>query len=468
VAVSATAGAALGHGARRTLGPVLAALAAAAPLQAGQVRPATLSDPPAEAAAIRAAFLHAWDGYVRYAWGHDELVPLTRGQRDWYPASLLMTPVDAYDTMLLMGLTAQADSAKRLILDSLSLDRDFPVQVFEVTIRLLGGLLSAYQMDGDPRFLALARDLGQRLLPAFGSPTGMPYRFVNLRTGAVSGPVSNPAEIGTLMLEFGTLSKLTGERQYYDTAKHAVVALFRRRSRIGLVGSAIDVRTGSWTDPDSHLSGGIDSYYEYLLKSWLLFRDTTFERMWDSSIAAVNQFLADQRPTGFWYGHADMNTGRRTLPHFGALDAFFAAELAKSGDTARAGRLMESIYRMWTTFGIEPEELDYATMRVVSPGYELRPEALESAYYLYRITGEERYREMGRVMVDSLFHYTRYETGFTALASVVTKRRRDRMESYFLAETLKYAYLLFAPASALDFDAVVFNTEAHPLRRTWR
>jgi mannosidase alpha-like ER degradation enhancer 2 len=419
-----------------------------------------------EAGLIREAFLHAWDGYVQYAWGHDQLKPLSHGWRDWYPASLEMTPLDGFDTMLLMGLKAQAARAKRLILDSLSFDRDFPVQVFEVTIRELGGLLSAYQLDGDPRFLALARDLGNRLLPAFGSKTGMPYRFVNLRTGAVTGPVSNPAEIGTLTLEFGTLSKLSGDARYYDAAKHAVTALFERRSRIGLVGSSIDVETGAWGDRDSHVSGGIDSYYEYLLKAWLLFRDPDFKRMWDASIAAVNRYLADER-TGLWYGHADMDTGDRKAPYFGALDAFFPAVLAKSGDIPHAARLMGSVYRMWTTFGVEPEVLDYFTMRPVEAGYQLRPEALESAYYLYRITGDRRYRDMGRVMVDSLLHYTRSEVGFTALTSVVTKERRDAMESFFLAETLKYAYLLFAPPETLDFDAIVFNTEAHPIRRTW-
>ena len=423
--------------------------------------------PEQEAALVREAFLHAWDGYVRYAWGHDELLPLTRGHRDWYAASLVMTPVDAFDTMLLMGLTHEAARAKRLILDSLSFDRDFPVQVFEITIRELGGLLSAYQMDRDPRFLALARDLGNRLLPAFGSTTGMPYRFVNLRTGAVSGPVSNPAEIGTLTLEFGALSKLTGDPRYFAAAKRAVTALFARRSAIGLVGSAIHVETGEWSDPDSHVSGGIDSYYEYLLKAWRLFGDPDFERMWDASVAAVNRYLADDR-AGLWYGHADMRTGAQTQPYFGALDAFFPAVLAKSGDLRRASRLMGSVYRMWTTFGIEPEVLDYFTMQPVETGYELRPEALESAYYLFRLTGDRRYRDMGRVMVDSLLRYTRAETGFTALSSVVTKARRDRMPSYFLAETLKYAYLLFAPPATLDFDAIIFNTEAHPLRPGWR
>ena len=420
------------------------------------------------AIAVRDAFLHAWQGYERYAWGHDQLLPLSHGSRDWYPASLEMTPLDGFDTMVLMGLTAEAAKAKTLILDSLRFDRDFPVQVFEVTIRELGGLLSAYQLDGDERFLRLAVDLADRLLPAFGSPTGMPYRYVNLRTGAQTGPVSNPAEIGTLMVEFGALTKLTADPRYYDMAKRAVVALFKARSPIGLVGSTIDVETGQWVDRDSHVSGGIDSYYEYLYKSWLLFADPDFKLMWDSSIVAVNRYLLDQRTTGWWYGHADMDTGRRTLTHFGALDAFVAALLAKSGDGARAARLMQSTYSMWTTFGIEPEELDYVTMRPTYPGYVLRPEAIESAYYLYRTTGERRWQEMGRVMVDSLLHYTRTDAGFAALTSVVTKEKRDQMESFFLAETLKYAYLLFAPPAALDFDAVVFNTEAHPIRRTWK
>ena len=429
--------------------------------------PAARPETAAEATAVREAFLHAWNGYVRHAWGRDQLRPLSRSGRDWYGASLLMTPVDAFDTMLLMGLRDEADRAKGLILDSLSFDRDIEVQVFEVTIRLLGGLLSAHQMDGDPRFLTLARDLGDRLLPAFRSATGMPYRFVHLRTGAVRGAVTNPAEVGTLMLEFGTLSRLTGDPRYYDIAKRAIAALYARRSAIGLVGSTIHVETGAWVDGDSHVSGGIDSWYEYLLKSWLLFRDPDFRRMWEESIAAVNRYLPDERPSGWWYGHVGMDDGARSATRFGALDAFLPGVLALGGDTARAGRLMRSVVRMWTAFGIEPEELDYVTMTPVSAGYVLRPEAIESAYYLYRLTGDEAYRAMGRVMVDSVLHYCRTPDAFAALRSVVTKEQRDEMESFFLAETLKYAYLLFAPPETLDLGAVVFNTEAHPLRRTW-
>jgi hypothetical protein len=121
-----------------------------------------------------------------------------------------MTPVDALDTLILMHLDPEADRARALIKSELSFDRDIYVKNFEITIRLLGGLLSSYQLTGDQRLLALAEDLGRRLLPAFDSPTGLPYVYVNLHTGQVRDPKTNPAETGTLLLEFGTLSKLTG------------------------------------------------------------------------------------------------------------------------------------------------------------------------------------------------------------------------------------------------------------------
>ena len=86
---------------------------------------------------------------------------------------------------------------------------------------------------------------------------------------AVSGV--SCAEVGTLLLEFGTLSKLTHKPIYYDKAKNALVQLYKRRSKIGLVGDEIDVETGEWTSRASHVGGAIDSYYEYLLKCARLF-----------------------------------------------------------------------------------------------------------------------------------------------------------------------------------------------------
>src|SRR6266576_1153190 len=271
------------------------------------------------AAEVKAEFLHAWNGYKKYAWGHDDLKPLSKAYRDWYAQPLLMTPVDALDTMIIMGMKDEAASTRAFIIDNLSFDKDISVQNFEITIRLLGGLLSNYQLTGDKRLLELAEDLGNRLLPVFDSPTGMPYRFVNLKTGKVRGPVSNPAETGTLLIEFGTLSKLTGKPIFYDKAKRALVETYRRRSPLGLVGQSINVETGAWTNSDSHISGGIDSYYEYLWKCWLLFEDEECRDMWNASIPSINKYLADDSGGELWYGHADMQTGKRTETTYGAL-----------------------------------------------------------------------------------------------------------------------------------------------------
>src|SRR5215216_1393600 len=284
------------------------------------------------AARVRAEFLHAWRGYERYAWGHDELKPLSKTARDWYGEPLYMTQVDALDTLFIMGFREEERRTREFVVKHLSFDKDIYVQNFEVTIRHLGGLLSAYQLTGDRRLLRLAEDLGNRLLPAFDSPTGIPYRFVNLRTGKVRGEVTNPAEAGTLLIEFGTLSKLTGRPVFYEKAKRALVETYKRRSAVGLVGSRINVETGEWVGKTSHISGGIDSYYEYLLKCWLLFGEQDCRRMWLEGVAAVNRHLADDAGGELWYGQADMQTGSRTATSYGALDAFFPAVLALSGD----------------------------------------------------------------------------------------------------------------------------------------
>jgi ER degradation enhancer, mannosidase alpha-like 2 len=434
---------------------------------------------------VRAEFLHAWKGYKTYAWGHDDLKPLSKTHHDWYAEPLLMTPVDALDTMILMGLKDEAKLTREYIAGHLSFDKDIYVQNFEITIRLLGGLLSSYELTGDKRLLDLAEDLGRRLLPVFESPTGLPYRYVNLKTGKVRGEVTNPAEAGTLLIEFGTLSRHTKNHVFFDRAKRALVETYRRRSAIGLVGTWINVETGKWTDSDSHISGAIDSYYEYLLKCAILFDDEDCRRMWEASIRAINQYLRDEtkgrmKPE-LWYGHADMNSGKRTATTYGALDAFFPAVLALSGDLRKARMLQDSSFVMWQKHGIEPEEFDYQTMEVKSPGYPLRPEIVESTYYLYHFAAKgapglptlrkgkpgltQEYLQNGEMMWRDFVKYCRTDDGYAALKSVITKEKSDSMQSFLFAETFKYFYLLFAQPKTLDFDKVIFNTEAHPVRR---
>jgi mannosidase alpha-like ER degradation enhancer 2 len=431
---------------------------------------------------VKAEFLHSWNGFKQYCWGHDDLKPISKTCRDWYGTPILMTPVDSLDSLYMLGFKKEADATREYIVKNLSFDKDISVQNFEVTIRILGGLLSAYQMTDDKRLLALADDLGTRLLPVFNSPTGLPYKNVNLKTGKTSGEISNPAETGTLLIEFGTLSKLTGKPVYYEKAKRALVETYNRRSPIGLVGTNINVETGKWTNTDSHLSAEIDSYYEYLLKCSILFGDLDCRNMWEDSITKVHSYLADEGETmskknvakgavftgDLWYGHADMNTGKRTATTTGALDAFFPAVLVLDGDLNRARVYQDSLFTMWKVQGIEPEVYNYRTGKIEHGGYPLRPEIVESTYFLYQATKDPKYLAMGKQMFEDLVKHCRTDVAYAGLKNVETKEKTDYMHSFWFAETLKYFYLLFADEKKVDLKKVVFNTEAHPITKTWK
>ena len=183
--------------------------------------------------------------------------------------------------------------------------------------------------------------------------------------------------------------------------------------------------------------------------------------------AAHNRHYPEEVDGALWVGHVDMHSGKRLASRYGALDAFWPGLLALSGDIAQARRLQESSYAMWKQHGLEPEAYDYRKREVTSPGYPLRPEIIESAWYLHRLTGDAQYRAMGEQMLDDFVRYTRTDSGFATLKNVVTKEKADDMESFVLAETFKNFYLLFAPPQTLDPAKVVLTTEAHPLRRTW-
>ncbi len=186
--------------------------------------------------------------------------------------------------------------------------------------------------------------------------------------------------------------------------------------------------------------------------------------MWETHREAIHRYLAEEVRGELWYGYADMDTGKRTRPYYGALDAFFPAVLVLDGDLDRAKRLQESGYRMWQLHGLEPEVLDYREMKVVA--WRVPPAARDHRVGLLPPppTGDPRYLEMGRVFLEDLVKHCRTEAGFAAIKDVRTMEKMDAMESFLFAETLKYLYLLFAPDSAFDLDAHVLTTEAHPLK----
>lgn len=414
---------------------------------------------------IKSACRHAWDGYKKYASGYDALKPISKKGHNWYGVSFLMTPLDAFDTFFLLGLKVEANEAKEMVVSRLNFNVDQEVQLFEVNIRLLGGLISAFELSGDKRLLELAKDLGPRLLPAFNSPTGMPYRFVNLKTGKTRYPLSNPAEIGTYLLEFGKLTEYTGDSNYYRVAKKAAFEIFRRRSDIDLVGTTIDVNTGEWRNTESQIGARIDSYYEYLYKAWLLFGDKDCKRAWEIHNKAIKKYLLAEVPSGSYFMRVDMKSGKETNSLYGALDAFYAGILALSGDIPTAKKIQKGNYYMWTNFNIEPEEFNFRTDSVLCPNYPLRPENIESCFYLYRKTNDQEYLRMGQRMTNDILAKCKTAAGYAEVKNVGTLELSDSMESFFLAETLKYAYLLFAPENTIDLGKIVFNTQAHPFTR---
>jgi hypothetical protein len=414
---------------------------------------------------VRAETLRTWDAYAKYAWPHDELLPLTKGYHDWYADSLSIAPIDAYSTLKIMGFDGEAKRIQDFVVRDFSIDKDEYVKVFEVNIRILGGLLCMYELSGDPRVLAKAREFADRLLPAFRSPTGLPYYYVNLRTGATRGNIVNVAEAGSYLFEFGILSYYTGNPAYYQTAKNADRRIFSMRSPIGLLGRDMNVETGGWTMTQSMIGAYADSYFEYLYKSWLLFHDPEVKRIWDSSIAAIQAHIAEPRGNLLWYGKVDMATGRKVSSEVTLWDAFFPGLLALSGDLDRSKRADAAWDSVWDRHGLVPTVYDYDKEEVVNPYYQLNPEVIESSFYLWKFTGDPRYLEQVSKYYADIKKYCRTEVAYSQIKDVRTMEKSNEMATFFIAETLKYSYLSFDEGNPVNPDAFVFSTEAHPFRK---
>lgn len=415
---------------------------------------------------IKEEFRISWQAYKTYAWRHDGLKPVSRSWTDWYEKSLHISPIDAYSTMKVMGLDKEAGEVLKYVVDSVNFDADIFVKTFEVNIRILGGLLSMYQFTMDKNVLAKAEDFGRRMLPAFESPTGIPYYSVNLKTGEVKGDVVNVAEGGSCLFEMGILSHFSGNPIYYEKAKRASRSIYEHRSAIGLIGQDINITTGEWLDKNSHIGCCIDSYYEYLYKSWLLMGDPELKEIWDNSIKAINKYLPDRHKSLLWYAQVDMNTGEITNRIVTLYDAYFPAVLALSGDIRTAEDLQKSWDWLWDKNGLEPSVYDYGLDSITGPSYDLNPEIIESAYYLYHFTGSEKYRQMNEKYWNDLLKYCKNDIAFTSIENVITKERKDYMPTFFFAETLKYLYLSFAPEGNAFLNEYVFSTEAHPFRKS--
>lgn len=427
---------------------------------------------PYTAEEMKSETLRAWKAYKEYAWGFDVLLPLSKSGHNWYETSLGISPFDAYSTLAIMDFT---DEAKEIENYALSKDwnQDVYVQVFEVNIRILGGLLAMYDHTKNPEILKKAIDFGDRLLPAFNSPTGIPYHSVNLKTGKTAGNLGegkgnivNTAQAATYLFEFGILSYYAKNPKYYQAAKKASLAVFNRKSEIGLPGDFINVETGEWTNNWSYLQAGMDSYYEYLFKSNYLFPDPEIEAAWTFSLQKINQYYAETYQNKQFYACVDMHTGEIVKRSMSLYDAFFPAIQALSGDVETAEKNMETWNWLWNAYGLLPTRYLYEDDSIEYANSELNPEIIESAYYLHEITGKPKYLNMIYNYWNDIKQCCRNDVAFHAVEDVRTMKAKDYLATYFYAETLKYFYVAVADKKVFNFDEYVFNTEAHPFRKS--
>lgn len=455
---------------------------------------------------VRQMFQHAYDGYLQYAAPYDELRPLSCDGIDTW-GSYSLTLIDALDTLAVMGNYTEFGRVVQM-LQGRSFDADINVSVFETNIRIIGGLLSAHLLSNhadlksmglvEPGWpcqgplLDIAEEVAQRLLPAFDTATGMPYGTVNLRHGVPYGEttVTCTAGIGTFILEFGTLSRLTGNPVYEDVAMNALSALYKHRSPIGLYGNHIDVQTGRWIAQDAGIGAGVDSYFEYLVKGSILLENPALMATFFESKASIDRYLKRED----WYVWVSMSKGQLTLPVFQSLEAYWPGLLTLYGNTKEALKVLHNYQTVWRQYGFLPEFYNIPTGEAGAnrENYPLRPELIESVMYLYRATSDPFLLQVGENILESIEHSAKTPCGYATIRNVLTHQQEDRMESFFLAETTKYLYLLFDPNNVLHNDGsignvvktilndgvtkehkcvvgaggYIFNTEAHPMDPT--
>ncbi|KAJ0183934.1 hypothetical protein K1T71_000357 [Dendrolimus kikuchii] len=443
----------------------------------------------ARQSAVVESFKHAWKGYKDHAWGHDNLKPVSGMAFDWF--SLGLTIVDGLDTAYIMGLSEVFEEGKDWVRSELVFTKNKDVNFFEVTIRVLGGLLSCYHFSKDQVFLDKAVDLGDRLMAAFASPSGIPYSDVNLGTRTAHAPewshYSTTAEVTTVQLEFRELSRASNNPVFEDAAAAVSEKIHHLPKKHGLVPIFINPNTGHFL-PHATITLGArgDSYYEYLLKQWLQTGKTVNYLLDDylTAIEGVREFLAKRSSPNKHLFIGELSAGSESFnPKMDHLTCFLPGTLALGHANGLPDWHMsmaeELLYTCYLTYAAHPTFLapeithfnlasttDDMYTKTADAHSLLRPEFVESLWYMYQITGNTTYQDWGWQIFQGFEKYAKVSNGYASLTNVKSEKavHRDMMESFFLSETLKYLYLLFSDDRFLiDLNKYVINSEAHPL-----
>ncbi|XP_045465028.1 ER degradation-enhancing alpha-mannosidase-like protein 3 [Harmonia axyridis] len=436
----------------------------------------------------RDMFYHAYNAYMDNAYPADELMPLSckgryrglspnRGDIDDCLGNFSLTLIDSLDTLVLLGDLSEFERAVKLIIKDVSFDNDIVVSVFETNIRVLGGLLSAHilayylQEKADimlwynGELLEMAKDIGYRLLPAFNTTTGIPYARVNLLYGIKSDRLDAARETctacaGSMILEMAALSRLTGEPIFEEKAQKAMDELWKMRHRSSdLMGSVLNVHSGDWVRRDSGVGAGIDSYYEYCLKAYILLGDTKYLNRFNRHYTAIMKYISQGPMLLDVHMHRPHTNSRNFMD---ALLAFWPGLQVLKGDIKPAVETHEMLYQVMQRHKFIPEAFT-TDFQVHWGNHPLRPEFLESTYYLYEATKDNYYLHVGKKVLESLQKYARVPCGYAAVNDVRTAKQEDRMDSFVLSETFKYLFLLFADQEdlILNLNEFIFTTEGH-------
>jgi len=438
---------------------------------------------------IRQMMKLAWDGYKKFAWGASELRPVSKRRHTtniFGNAETGATIIDALDTLWLMGMKNEFNEGKEFV-KTFTLSSRQDLSVFEVNIRFVGGLLSAYSLEGDEIFLTRAREIADMLLPAFNTNTGIPFAQVNPSTHKVRnwawapGGASILSEFGTLHLEFAALSRFTGDPKYLEKVLKIRDYVNAKEKDNGLYLNYINPQNGKWGQRHVSLGALGDSFYEYLLKAWLLSgkKDHVAREMYDAAVVALEKFVIATSKGGLTYAGEYRNY--RLEPKMGHLACFCGGMFALGAqDSERKGHYMdlgekiahtchESYDRSPTKLGPESfqfnNDREAVAVKINDKYYILRPEVIETYFYMWRLTKDQKYRDWGWEAAQALIKNCQVENGFSGLKDVYSANpvHDDVQQSFFLAETLKYLYLLFSDDDLVNLDEWVFNTEAHPL-----
>jgi len=416
--------------------------------------------------------LHAWSGYKRFAWGHDEVATLSRKPTDFFiPGhSIGLSIVEALDTLYVMECDDELQDCVAWLRAHLDFDIDGSMQMFEAVIRVVAGLTAGYFATGERFMLDGARDLADRLLVCFTkSPSGAPYRFANIKTGAVTGPKTNLAEIGSNVMEFGTLSRLTGDPKYLAASMRAYRAVIEKRSALDLLGTNFDVEAGAFVGTeDDAPDEPADSFFEYLWNGWKLLGIEDL-RAWYALLtpALLKHHLTRDAAGRTWFAPVDYLTGTPTgSTQITELSAFYAEILARGGDRTDG----EAFYDSWTAaaqkFELIPEVVDFKDLSIVAPEYAMRPEYANAAFDLWFLTGDSKYRQTAYAHFEAMRANCRTPDGYTTIRDVRPRPmlQGDHFPAYSFSENFKYLYLMFADAPRFDGTDYALNTEGKILR----